>query len=232
MINSYHADVIQRLEGIVSEHSAVCFANSLGAEDMIITDMIARNQLPIRIFTLDTGRLSEHAYHLIEDIRSTYGITVDVYFPESKAVERYVGNNGVNAFYESVALRKECCEIRKVQPLKRALANQGAWLTGLRRQQAVTRKNMTFKEWDSDHGLYKYNPLVEWQDSDVWSYIKEHRVPYNPLHDQGYTSIGCAPCTRAISPGEDIRAGRWWWESQDTKECGLHKTRSSAKECI
>lgn len=225
-----HAEVVARLEEIVAEHSNVCFANSLGAEDMIITHMIAQNQLPIRVFTLDTGRLSEHAYRLIEDIRATYGIVVDVYFPETTAVENYVSSHGVNAFYESVALRKECCAIRKVQPLKRALENHAAWLTGLRREQAVTRKNMAFKEWDNDHGIYKYNPLVDWSESDVWRYIKERRVPYNPLHDQGYTSIGCAPCTRAISAGEDIRAGRWWWESQDTKECGLHKAVGTVKE--
>jgi phosphoadenosine phosphosulfate reductase len=230
MIYTRHDDVVARLEGILREHTNVCFANSLGAEDMVLTDMIARNHLPINVFTIDTGRLSEHTYHLIADIRTKDGITVTVYFPDATAVENYVGRHGVNAFYGSVELRKECCEIRKVRPLKRALKNQGAWVTGLRRQQAVTRKNMAFKEWDADHVLYKYNPLVEWSDEDVWAYIKEHDVPYNPLHDQGYTSIGCAPCTRAISAGEDIRAGRWWWESQDTKECGLHKPTDTLKE--
>ena len=159
---------------------------------------------------------------MIDRIRETYAYDVALYKPEAAAVDAYVAANGLNAFYDSIEMRKECCRIRKVEPLKRALAGNKAWITGQRRAQSTTRSELAVQEDDTAHGLQKFNPLADWSEDDVWHYLRSHQVPYNPLHEQGYPSIGCEPCTRAIQPGEDVRAGRWWWETPDSKECGLH----------
>jgi phosphoadenosine phosphosulfate reductase len=213
----------QLLEEIARDYSPAVFANSLGAEDMVLTDLIATLNLPITIFSLDTGRLPAETYTLMQEASEHYpSHPVKVYFPDSAAVEAYVNQNGVNAFYNSIELRKSCCHIRKIEPLKRALAGQKAWITGIRREQSLTRVDLADREFDQGNGLMKFNPLIEWTEKEVWNYIKEHKVPYNALHDRHYPSIGCAPCTRAIAMGEDVRAGRWWWENPDSKECGLH----------
>ena len=210
------------LADIAGRWSPAAFANSLGAEDMVLTDLIVKAKLPIEIFSLDTGRLPLETYDLIAEVQKRYGLKLKLYFPQAEEVESYVRQHGINAFYDSVTLRKACCYARKVEPLKRALAGKRAWVTGLRAQQATTRSGLPFREYDESNGLEKFNPLSDWTEKEVWTYIKQHAVPYNALHDKFYPSIGCAPCTRAISPGEDVRAGRWWWENADTKECGLH----------
>jgi phosphoadenosine phosphosulfate reductase len=217
------ARAIALLERVVEEHAPVVFASSLGAEDMVLTDLIAEHALPIEIFTLDTGRLPGETYALLDQLRARYGIAVRVQYPDTRAIERYVAANGINAFYASVELRQACCAVRKTEPLARALAGKGAWITGLRRSQGITRTNISIEENDVVHGIPKINPLADWSEGEVWDYIRTNRVPYNALHDRGYPSIGCAPCTRAIEPGEDVRAGRWWWEHADDKECGLHR---------
>ena len=210
------------LAAIARDWSPAAFANSLGAEDMVLTDLIVRNKLPIEIFGLDTGRLPDETYELMATVDKHYGCKLKIYFPQAEEVETYVRNQGINAFYDSVTLRKACCAIRKVEPLRRALAGKRAWITGLRAQQAATRDGLPVREYDAGNGLEKFNPLAEWSEKEVWAYIRQNAVPYNALHDKFYPSIGCAPCTRAISPGEDIRAGRWWWENPESKECGLH----------
>jgi len=210
------------LAGIAREFTPAAFANSLGAEDMVLTDLIVKAGLPIEIFSLDTGRLKAETYDLMAAVDSHYGLKLKVYFPQADEVESYVRNHGINAFYDSVTLRKACCHARKVAPLRRALAGKRAWITGLRAQQAATRDGLPLREYDVGNGLEKFNPLAEWSEKDIWTYIKQNSVPYNALHEKFYPSIGCAPCTRAISPGEDIRAGRWWWENPESKECGLH----------
>ena len=210
------------LERIAADFSPAVFASSLAAEDMVLTDLILRAELPITIFTLETGRLHAETLSMIDRIRETYDYEVALYKPEPAAITAYVAANGLNAFYDSIAMRKECCRIRKVEPLKRALAGNKAWITGQRRAQSTTRSELAMQEDDVAHGLQKFNPLADWSEDDVWQYIRDHQVPFNPLHEKGYPSIGCEPCTRAIQPGEDIRAGRWWWESPDSKECGLH----------
>ena len=210
------------LTGIAGEWSPAAFANSLGAEDMVLTDLIVKAGLAIEIFSLDTGRLPDETYELMAAVDKHYGLKLKIFFPQAEEVETYVRNQGVNAFYDSVTLRKACCAIRKVEPLRRALAGKRAWITGLRAQQAATRDGLPQREYDEGNGLEKFNPLAEWTEKEVWTYIRQNAVPYNALHDKFYPSIGCAPCTRAISPGEDIRAGRWWWESPESKECGLH----------
>ena len=216
------------LHEIETDYAPAAFANSLGAEDMVLTDLIVRDYPGIEIFSFDTGRLPEETLQLLHEIKQRYGYTVRVYSPDAAAVERYVAEHGKNAFYDSVELRKECCRIRKVEPLQRALAGKRAWITGMRRQQAVTRKELAESEYDAENGLQKFNPLAGWSQFDVWTYIQNFNVPYNALHDKGYASIGCAPCTRATTPGEDVRAGRWWWEDPELKECGLHaKTRTA-----
>jgi len=204
------------------EFAPATFANSLGAEDMVLTDLILGDALPIEIFTLDTGRLPNETYALLDAIAAHYGKRLRVVFPDQEAVEAYVNSHGANGFYNSVELRKACCHIRKVEPLRRALAGKKAWITGLRREQAVTREDLAVQSFDAANGLMKFNPLVDWSHDEIWDYIRTHAVPYNALHDRGYPSIGCAPCTRAVALGEDVRAGRWWWEQADTKECGLH----------
>ena len=211
------------LSAIAQQHAPAVLASSFGAEDMVLVDLIARNALPIGIFTLDTGRLPEQTLALIDRVRDKYVLPVDVYLPDATRLEPFVRTHGVNAFYQGVDLRKACCEIRKTEPLARALANKKAWITGLRREQSVTRNDVPYEEFDAQHGIPKFNPLIDWAEDDVWAYVRGRDVPYNALHDQGYRSIGCAPCTRAVEPGEDVRAGRWWWENPEHKECGLHR---------
>jgi phosphoadenosine phosphosulfate reductase len=213
------------LAGAVRDFSPVVFANSLGAEDMVLTDIIGRNRLDIGIFSLDTGRLPPETYNLMHKIENFYDMQLQVYFPDHALVERYIAQNGVNGFYESIVARKACCFARKVEPLRRALAGKGAWVTGMRLDQAVTRGKLEVSAHDGDNGLQKFNPLLDWTNKDVWAYIRQHDVPYNKLHDQFYPSLGCAPCTRSVTPGEDIRSGRWWWEDPDSKECGLHASQ-------
>jgi phosphoadenosine phosphosulfate reductase len=218
------------LKRAASEFRHVVFANSLGAEDMVLTDLIAKHQPDITMFSLDTGRLPKETYDLIQEVGQQYTLPLHVYFPDSKLVEEYVAQHGINGFYDSVDNRKGCCFVRKVEPLRRALKGKDAWITGMRRDQAVTRGTLEVSSFDNDNGLQKFNPLLEWSNKDVWAYIRQHDVPYNKLHDEFYPSLGCAPCTRAISPGEDIRAGRWWWEDPAHKECGLHVHRSKRNE--
>lgn len=201
---------------------AVCFASSLGAEDQVLTAMIGEQKLPIRIFTLDTGRLFPESYTLLAETEARYGTKIQPYFPDAARVEAMVKEHGINLFYESVQNRKLCCGVRKVEPLKRALAGQKAWITGLRREQSDARDEVSEIDWDSANNLFKFNPLAAWTNEQVWDYIKSRKVPYSELHDKGFVSIGCAPCTRAIQPGESFRAGRWWWEHEDKKECGIH----------
>ncbi len=216
------ADTRATLERIAADFTPAVFASSLAAEDMVLTDLILRAKLPIRIFTLETGRLHKETLGMLDRVREQYGYEIAQYKPDPAAVETYVSTNGLNAFYDSVEMRKECCRIRKVEPLNRALAGNKAWLTGQRRAQSTTRAELAVQEDDPAHGMQKFNPLADWSEADVWNYIRSNGVPYNPLHDKGYPSIGCEPCTRAIQPGEDIRAGRWWWENPESKECGLH----------
>lgn len=201
----------------------LALASSFGAEDVVLIDMVASIDPGARVFTIDTGRLPYETYELIDRIRDRYGISIEVYFPRADGVEAMVREHGVNLFYHSVELRRLCCHVRKVEPLERALATVDAWVTGLRREQAPTRARVREVEADAAHpGKVKVNPLAAWTRQDVWAYIRRHGVPYNPLHDRGYPSIGCAPCTRAVEPGEEDRAGRWWWEHGAHKECGLH----------
>jgi len=212
------------LARIAADHAPAVLASSLQAEDMLLTHAIASAGLPIGIFVLDTGRLHAETLDLIDAIRGRYGIDVDVYSPRESALASYVQIYGRDAFYRSVELRKRCCDIRKVEPLARALAAKRAWITGQRRAQAASRAELAEQEFDAAHALAKFNPLAAWTEEQVWQYIREHEVPYNRLYDQGYRSIGCAPCTRPTLPTEGIRAGRWWWEEPQSKECGLHVT--------
>jgi phosphoadenosine phosphosulfate reductase len=200
---------------------AVVFSSSLGQEDQVLTDIIFKNNLPVKIFTIDTGRLFNEAYELLDRTTARYKKPVHVYFPEAADVEEFVATKGINSFYESVDNRKGCCHIRKVKPLNRALEGAAVWITGLRAEQSNNRQAMPMIEWSEEKQLYKFNPLINWTYDQMIEYIKKFNVPYNPLHDKGFISIGCAPCTRAIEPGEDARAGRWWWETSQ-KECGLH----------
>jgi len=202
----------------------IVFACSFGAEDVVLIDLISRHVPDIGVITLDTGRLPQATYDVMAACREKYNIEIRVYFPDASEVEDMVRERGPNLFYQSVENRKLCCEIRKVHPLKRALAGKRAWVTGLRREQASSRQAMAAIEDDSHFvGIKKINPLIEWTQDDVWAYIRAHDVPYNALHDQRYPSIGCEPCTRAVTAGEDPRAGRWWWENEEgVAECGLH----------
>ncbi len=226
---STHRNLLERLSAIAAEFRRPALASSLGAEDMVVTDTVLEAGLPIAIFTLDTGRLPPETLELLERVRSRYGRKIEVYRPDPGRVANYVAEHGANAFYESVELRKLCCHIRKVEPLARALTGRDAWITGLRRAQSITRADLPLREHDAVHGIAKFNPLADWSENEVWAYLRDRGVPYNALHDRGYPSIGCEPCTRAIRPGEDVRAGRWWWESRDTKECGLHPVDRSAQ---
>lgn len=219
--------VVALLTDTIRDFSPVAFANSLGAEDMVLTDIIDRNRLAIEMFSLDTGRLPQETYDLMQTVSERYQTPLHVYFPDAKRIEAYVAEHGINGFYQSIELRKTCCHIRKVEPLQRALQGKRAWITGIRREQAATRTNLEISAFDADHNMQKINPLLEWSNAEVWEYLKQNNVPYNKLHDKFYPSIGCAPCTRAVTPGEDLRSGRWWWETPETKECGLHVRKSS-----
>ncbi|PVX35195.1 phosphoadenylyl-sulfate reductase [Janthinobacterium sp. 78] len=212
----------QTLTRIAAEFSPAVFASSLAAEDMVLTDMILKAKLPIGIFSLETGRLHQETLAVLDKVKTRYDHDITLYRPQPEAVAAYVEQNGLNAFYNSVEMRRECCRIRKVEPLGRALAGNKAWITGQRRAQSTTRAELHVQEDDAAHAMTKFNPLADWSEQDVWDYIRANDVPYNALHDQGYPSIGCEPCTRAVQPGEDVRAGRWWWENPDSKECGLH----------
>lgn len=214
--------VVAVLTDAVQNYAPVVFANSFGAEDMVLTDLIYRNKLDIGMFSLDTGRLPPETYDLMQEVQIRYGVSTEIYFPDAAQIEAYVAQNGINGFYDSVALRKRCCHIRKVEPLRRALQGKRAWITGIRHEQAATRRRLSSSVYDMTHQIQKFNPLLEWSNAQVWAYLKQNDVPYNKLHDQFFPSIGCAPCTRAVTPGEDIRSGRWWWETPETKECGLH----------
>jgi len=212
------------LSGFLMEFKGkIALSSSLGIEDQALTHIVCKIDKTTKIFTLDTGRLFPETYDLIHRTNHKYGIKMSVYFPDATAVEEMVNTKGINLFFESVENRKLCCNIRKIQPLKRAFAGLDVWICGLRREQSVTRQDTQRIEWDEPNGIIKLNPLIDWTEEEVKEYIKTHGVPYNPLHDKGYPSIGCQPCTRAIFAGEDIRAGRWWWENPETKECGLHK---------
>lgn len=200
----------------------VAFSSSLGAEDQIITHMIAGFNKNATIFTLDTLLLFPETYDLIRVTENRYGIKIQVYTPDAKKVQKMVNRKGINLFYESIQNRKLCCDIRKMEPLKRALKGLEAWICGLRRKQCITRNKMQMIEWDGNHQILKINPIIHWNETEMWAYIRQNDIPYNSLHDQNFRSIGCQPCTRAVGPGEDARAGRWWWESPQTKECGLH----------
>jgi phosphoadenosine phosphosulfate reductase len=200
----------------------IVFSSSLGWEDQVISHVIYENHLPVEIFTLDTGRLFPETYSLMERMFEKYGQHVKIFFPDATAVEEMVTAKGPNLFYESVGNRKECCHIRKVEPLGRALKGKQVWITGIRAEQSANRQDMPMVEWDEQHQVVKVHPLLHWTLDEVKNFVKENQVPYNPLHDKGFVSIGCAPCTRAIRPGEDFRAGRWWWEDSSKKECGLH----------
>lgn len=200
------------------------FSSALGIEDQIITHFVGKQSLNIEIFTLDTGRLFQEVYDLLALTRQKYKIPVKVYFPDTTRVEKLIGGKGPNSFYESVENRKECCFIRKVEPLKRALEGAEIWITGIRGDQSGNRGQMQLLEWDEQHQVIKYNPLLNWSWEEALQFVEAQHIPVNTLHKKGYPSIGCAPCTRAISPGEDFRAGRWWWESS-AKECGLHETK-------
>ncbi|WP_296943623.1 phosphoadenylyl-sulfate reductase [uncultured Massilia sp.] len=210
------------LARIAGEFAPATFASSLAAEDMVLTDLILKAGLPISIFSLETGRLHQETLDVLDKVKAHYGHDIALYRPQPQLVDDYVAQHGLNAFYDSVELRKGCCSVRKVEPLGRALAGKRAWITGQRRAQSSTRADLAVQEHDAAHGLEKFNPLADWSEQDVWDYLRAEGVPYNALHDRGYPSIGCAPCTRAVAPGEDVRAGRWWWENPESKECGLH----------
>jgi phosphoadenosine phosphosulfate reductase len=200
----------------------IALASSMGAEDQVLTHMIHAIDPEVRIFTLDTGRLFPQTYDLIDATNKFFNISIEVFFPQAASVETMVAKKGINLFYDSIENRKECCHVRKLEPLKRAFNNLDAWVCGLRKDQSITRFYSKMVEWDEGNGLIKINPLINWSEKQVWAYIKEHQIPYNKLHDTGFPSIGCQPCTRAVNPGEDIRGGRWWWEQPEQKECGLH----------
>jgi phosphoadenosine phosphosulfate reductase len=202
----------------------IALASSFGAEDQVLTDMLVRLNPAARIFTLDTGRQFQETYDTMQRSVERYGIAYEVCAPEADDIAQLISKDGPNLFYLSIENRKACCEVRKMKPLRKKLATVDAWICGLRREQSVTRTEVELVSWDAAFGIYKICPLFDWSEQQVWDYIKEHNVPYNPLHDQGFPSIGCAPCTRAVAPGEDIRSGRWWWESPEHKECGLHRS--------
>ncbi len=210
------------LRRIADDYRPAVLANAFGPESMVMTDLIAKHELDIQVISIDTGRLPEETHALAHSVRRRYGPVITMINPDAEQVSSWTAQHGQNGFYDAVELRHGCCDVRKVQPLRRALAGKHAWLTGLRRQQSAMRQDLTEHVWDDVHRIDKFNPMLEWSTEQVWAYIRDHRVPYNKLYDRGYTSIGCAPCTRAVSPGEDSRAGRWWWEMDTAKECGIH----------
>lgn len=223
-LSQKEAILYERIQQISQQHHNAKFASSLAVEDMVITDVIAKSQASIAVFTLVTGCLHPETLVLVENIKTNYpNLNFQLYYPDSQKAAEYVRQNGKFAFYESIELRRECCFIRKIEPLNRALQDSDAWLTGQRREQSVTRTDLTLREQDISRGIDKYNPIFDWSELDVWAYILKHQIPYNELYKQGFPSIGCEPCTRPVKAGEDIRAGRWWWENKASKECGLHK---------
>ncbi len=205
------------------------FSSSMSAEDQVITHMLTGIVKNPAVFTLDTGRLFYETYDLIEKTNTRYGIDIRVMFPDRQAVEQMIKEKGINLFYYSVENRKQCCHVRKIEPLQRAIKGYEVWVTGLRREQSPTRNDLYVADWDENNQVVKVNPLLEWSEDQVWDYIYAHNIPYNPLHDNGYPSLGCKPCTRPVLPGEDIRAGRWWWEQPETKECGLHSKHEKGR---
>jgi phosphoadenosine phosphosulfate reductase len=216
------AAVRERLAAAVGEYGRVVYSNSLGAEAMVLTDIIWSHVPEIDIFSIDTGRLPEETYELLEKLQRRYKRDLRVVYPDAEALEGLVAAQGVNGFYHSLEARQACCRIRKVEPFKRAIAGYGAWVTGVRREQSPTRALAQPMEWDAENGLHKISPLLDWTEEQIWQYIRARNLPYNSLHDRQYPSIGCSPCTRAIQPGESRRAGRWWWEQPESRECGLH----------
>lgn len=222
--NLHEKSVEEVLQFFLSEYKGrIALSSSLSIEDQVLTDLIVKIDPSTRIFTLDTGRLFPETYSLIDRTNMKYSIQMEVFFPNFSDVEKMVKANGINLFYAGLEQRKKCCQVRKLEPLKRAFQGLDVWICGLRHEQSVTRQDLRLVEWDENNGLIKLNPLIDFTEEQVWNYIREHQVPYNKLHDKGFPSIGCQPCTRAIKPGEDVRAGRWWWENPDSKECGLHK---------
>ncbi|HEY6483594.1 MAG TPA: phosphoadenylyl-sulfate reductase [Steroidobacteraceae bacterium] len=223
------AAVRGHLSAAVAAHGRVVYSNSLGAEAMVLTDIIWTHVPEIDIFTIDTGRLPEETYELLERLQRRYQRNLRVVHPDARALEDLVQSQGVNGFYHSLEARLACCRIRKVEPFRRAIAGYEAWVTGVRREQSAARAAARPLEWDGEYGLYKLSPLLEWNEQQIWQYIQVRRLPYNRLHDRQFPSIGCSPCTRAIQPGESRRAGRWWWEQSETRECGLHpRSRQAA----
>jgi phosphoadenosine phosphosulfate reductase len=218
-------DTTSQLRSAVAEFENVCYANSLGSESIVLTDLIWERVPEIEIFSIDTGRLYPETYELIERLQRRYGRALTIYYPNTSELEGWVGANGINGFRDGVEQRHACCSIRKVEPFRRAVSDRGAWVTGIRRGQSASRALAAPVEWDGEYGLHKVSPLLEWSENEIWEYIRKKRLPYNSLHDSGFPSIGCAPCTRAVQPGEDERAGRWWWERSDSRECGLHPRR-------
>jgi phosphoadenosine phosphosulfate reductase len=202
----------------------VTFSSSFGWEDQVISHIIFTNKLDIKVFTLETGRLFPETYYVWNRTFERYGIPIQAYYPNTEQLENMVSEKGPSSFYDSVSNRKECCGIRKIEPLKRALAGNSIWITGIRAEQSLNREDMHAVEWDASNGLHKFHPIFNWSLDEVRDFIKIYNIPYNPLHDKGFPSIGCAPCTRAVQEGEDFRAGRWWWEDQHKKECGLHSS--------
>ncbi|OQX74259.1 MAG: phosphoadenosine phosphosulfate reductase [Bacteroidetes bacterium 4484_276] len=225
VLNSQFKDAppLETLGYFLSKYKGrIALASSMGAEDQVLTEMIASIDNKARVFTLDTGRMFAETYDVIDRTNARYKINIEVFFPERQQVEEMVKQKGINLFYDNIENRKQCCHIRKMVPLKRALQGLDVWISGLRKSQLVTRENLNVVEWDEKNGMIKLNPLIEWGEQQVWDYIEMKNIPYNNLHKQGFPSIGCQPCTRAVQPGEDIRAGRWWWENAGHKECGLH----------
>lgn len=228
-LESMAAAVRAELIAATSAHPRVVYSNSLGAEAMVLTDIIWTHVPEIDIFTIDTGRLPEETYELMERLQRRYERTLRVVHPDAHALEELVQAQGVNGFYRNLEARLACCRIRKVEPFRRAIAGYDAWVTGVRREQSAARAAARPSEWDAEHGLHKLSPLLEWSERQIWQYIQARRLPYNRLHDRQFPSIGCSPCTRAIQPGESRRAGRWWWEQSETRECGLHpRSRAAA----
>jgi len=223
----YGKDTVQALTALADRFPGkIVFSTSFGIEDQIITHFIFSNNLPIRVFTLETGRLFPETYYVWNRTLEIYKKDIEAYFPDTHAVQQLISQKGPSSFYESVENRKECCRIRKIEPLQRALEGAECWITGIRAEQSDNRQGMSQIEWDNNNQLLKFHPIYDWSLDEVWSFAKAHHIPYNPLHDKGFPSIGCAPCTRAVREGEDFRAGRWWWEDTSKKECGLHATET------
>jgi phosphoadenosine phosphosulfate reductase len=222
-------DSVSQLCAALAEFKNVCYANSLGPESMVLTDLIwgpsSAALSEIEIFSIDTGRLYPETYDLIERVQQRYGRSLRIYYPDASELEGWVRANGINGFRDGIDQRRGCCATRKVEPFRRAVSGRGAWVTGIRRAQSAGRAMAAPVAWDGEYGLQKVSPLLDWSEKEIWEYIRRKRLPYNALHDQGFPSIGCAPCTRAVQPGQDPRSGRWWWERSESRECGLHPRR-------